>query len=134
MTSGYLITSIILTNLEKKNFSLIYFYERRARRILPTLLVTIFFTLAISLFLFSSKDLIFFSKSVISSLTFWSNIQFHNEADYFAQTSEFKPLLHTWSLSIEEQFYIVFPLIVLFFIALKKNFLSTFIITVLFIF
>ena len=131
--SGYLITSIVLTNIDNKNFSTIYFYERRARRILPTLLVTIFFSLIISFFLFSSKDLIFFSKSIISSLTFWSNIQFHNEADYFAKTSEFKPLLHTWSLSIEEQFYIVFPLIVLFFISIKKNFLNIFIITVFFI-
>lgn len=131
--SGYLITSIILTNLDNKDFSTMYFYERRARRILPTLIVTIFFSLIISFFLFSSIDLIFFSKSVISSLTFWSNLQFHNEADYFAKTSEFKPLLHTWSLSIEEQFYIVFPLIILFFISLKKKFLNKFIIIVFFI-
>ena len=130
--SGYLITSIILTNLDNKDFSTMYFYERRARRILPTLIITIFFSLIISFFLFSSKDLIFFSKSVISSLTFWSNLQFHNEADYFAKTSEFKPLLHTWSLSIEEQFYIIFPLIVLFFISIKKKFLNIFIITVFF--
>ena len=131
--SGYLITSIILTNLDKDNFSVIYFYERRARRILPTLLVTIFFTLVVSYFLFSSKDLIFFFKSIISSLTFWSNLQFHNEADYFAKTSEFKPLLHTWSLSIEEQFYIIFPLIILLFIPLKKKFLYAFIISAFFI-
>ena len=65
--SGYLITSIILTNLDKDNFSVLYFYERRARRILPTLLVTIFFTLIVSYFLFSSKDLVFFFKSIASS-------------------------------------------------------------------
>lgn len=130
--SGYLITSIILNDLEKKNFSALYFYERRARRILPTLVVTIFFTLILSLILFSSKDLIFFLKSVISSLTFWSNIQFHNEADYFAKTSEFKPLLHTWSLSIEEQFYIIFPLIILLFSPLKNFFLFVFIVLIFF--
>ena len=131
--SGYLITSIILTNLDKDNFSVLYFYERRARRILPTLLVTIFFTLIVSYFLFSSKDLVFFFKSITSSLTFWSNLQFHNEADYFAKTSEFKPLLHTWSLSIEEQFYIIFPIIILLFIPFKKNFLYIFIVFVFFI-
>ena len=69
--SGYLITSIILTNLDNKDFSTMYFYERRARRILPTLIITIFFSLIISFFLFSSKDLIFFSKSAAKvSLSF----------------------------------------------------------------
>ena len=67
--SGYLITSIILTNLDKDNFSILYFYERRARRILPTLLVTIFFTLIVSYFLFSSKDLVFFFKSIDTIVT-----------------------------------------------------------------
>ena len=106
--SGYLITSIILKDIDKNNFKITKFYERRARRILPALIIIVIFSSVFSLIFFNSEDLIFFFKSAISSLTFWSNVQFHNEADYFAKTSEFKPLLHTWSLSIEEQFYIVF--------------------------
>ena len=121
--SGYLITSIILKDIDKNNFKILKFYERRARRILPALIIIVIFSSIFSLILFNSEDLIFFFKSTISSLTFWSNLQFHNEADYFAKTSEFKPLLHTWSLSIEEQFYIIFPLLVILILSLNKKLL-----------
>lgn len=131
--SGYLITSIILKDIDKNNFKISRFYERRARRILPALIIIVIFSSIFSLFFFNSEDLIFFFKSAISSLTFWSNLQFHNEADYFAKTSEFKPLLHTWSLSIEEQFYIIFPLLVILIFSFNKKFLLITIISIFFL-
>ena len=111
VVSGYLITTIILKDIEKGKFSLTYFYQRRCRRILPALLVTIILSFPIALILLPPNDLQNFSKSVISSLSFWSNFQFSSETGYFATPGEYKPLLHTWSLSIEEQFYIFYPLL-----------------------
>ena len=80
--SGYLITTIILKDIEKKNFSLIHFYQRRARRILPALIVVITLSLPIAILLLPPDDLKNFSKSVISSLTFWSNFQLVCETDF----------------------------------------------------
>ena len=133
VVSGYLITSIILKDLKKKNFNINYFYERRARRILPALIITIFFSLFLSLYFLNGEDINFFFKSIISSLTFWSNIQFHTEADYFAKTSEFKPLLHTWSLSIEEQFYIFFPILMLIVFKINKKIIFPLILLIFFL-
>tara|TARA_Y100001970_G_scaffold162714_1_gene198905 strand:+ start:20983 stop:23049 length:2067 start_codon:yes stop_codon:yes gene_type:complete len=123
VVSGYLITSIIIRDIRAKKFSLTNFYERRARRILPALIVTIFLCLPFSLILLPPSDLKIFSKSIISSLTFWSNFQFSSEAGYFAIPGELKPLLHTWSLSIEEQFYIFFPILCIILFKLGKKFL-----------
>tara|TARA_B110000438_G_scaffold295241_1_gene337934 strand:+ start:90 stop:2153 length:2064 start_codon:yes stop_codon:yes gene_type:complete len=122
--SGFLITTIILKDVERNKFSLIYFYQRRAKRILPALITIIFFSLSAALFLLPPDDLKNFSGSVISSLTFWSNFQFTNETSYFGIPGEYKPLLHTWSLSIEEQFYIFYPLFFIFFFKFKKKFLK----------
>ena len=115
--SGYLITSIILKDLDQKKFTLKNFYTRRIKRILPALIVIITFSFFFSIFLLPPEELKSFSKSVISALTFWSNFLFSFETDYFDIIAEYKPLLHTWSLSIEEQFYILYPL---FFILLFK--------------
>ena len=123
VVSGYLITTVILKDIENKKFSLTYFYERRARRILPALITTIIFTIPFTLVLLPPSDLVNFSKSIISSLTFWSNFQFSNEAGYFATSGEYKPLLHTWSLSTEEQFYILYPLFFIFLFKVGKKFL-----------
>ena len=123
VVSGYLITTLILKDIENKKFSLTYFYERRARRILPALIITIIFTIPFTLVLLPPLDLLNFSKSIISSLTFWSNFQFSNEAGYFTTSGEYKPLLHTWSLSIEEQFYILYPLFFIFLFKIGKKFL-----------
>ena len=109
--SGYLISSIILKEIkENKNFSFLNFYERRLRRILPVLFVVFLFTFFLG-FLFLEPDfLIDLSKSIISSLFFFSNIFFYSTGiEYDAQSSLIIPLLHTWSLSVEEQFYIIFP-------------------------
>jgi len=121
--SGYLITTIILKDIEKGKFSISYFYQRRARRILPALIITVALTLPFTLLLLPPEDLQSFSKSIISSLTFWSNFQFSSESGYFETPGEYKPLLHTWSLSIEEQFYIFYPLFFILLFKLGKKFI-----------
>jgi len=117
--SGYLITFLIFERINKNSFSFADFYERRARRLLPTL----FFIITISLiagwiFMLPNqmKDL---AGSALSSLVFLSNFWFLVTDNYFAESSSLKPLLHTWSLSIEEQFYLIFPPI-LYFLYKKK--------------
>ncbi len=107
--SGFLITSIILKEMEKGQFSLVHFYERRARRIFPALFLVIFCSLPFAYFILLPDAMEDFSKSVISASTFWSNIFFWLQTDYFATQAELKPLLHTWSLAVEEQYYIFFP-------------------------
>jgi len=97
-------------------FSLLKFYERRIRRILPILFFVIFVTSITSLILLSPQQIFEFNNSSISALFFFSNIFFWMQDDgYFADPSEEKPLLHTWSLSIEEQYYIFFPILFLIF-------------------
>ncbi len=107
--SGYLITSIIWNDLEKGTFSFSKFYERRVRRIIPALYLVLAFSWLFTFLFFMDDEFKYFCRSTLSTLLFYSNIQFWNEAGYFDLKSHMKPLLHTWSLSIEEQFYIVFP-------------------------
>jgi peptidoglycan/LPS O-acetylase OafA/YrhL len=113
--SGYLITSIILKELFiTKKFSFKYFYEKRARRIFPVLFFIIFICSIVTYFLFLDENFIDFLKSVISSIFFLSNFYFHYSGSFYGnENSLIKPLLHTWSLSIEEQFYIFFPITLL---------------------
>ena len=108
--SGYLITGIIIADLDRGRFTLANFYERRARRILPALFVVIAATLPWAYRLLPPKDLQEFSSSVLAVLGFVSNIFFWRKSDYFDTAAELKPLLHTWSLAVEEQFYVLFPL------------------------
>ncbi|EBA03386.1 Acyltransferase 3 [Rhodobacteraceae bacterium HTCC2150] len=111
--SGYLITTIISSEIAAGKFSLRNFYERRARRILPALFLVVLCCIPLAwLFLlpYEMKD---FAESVFTVATFSSNILFWSESGYFARVSETKPLLHTWSLAIEEQYYLVFPLLLL---------------------
>ncbi len=107
--SGYLITSLIFIEWQKGQFSFARFYERRARRILPALFIVMLASIPLSLLLMTPVQLVDFSESIVSTLFFFSNFHFFIEEGYFAVASESKPLLHTWSLSIEEQFYIFFP-------------------------
>jgi peptidoglycan/LPS O-acetylase OafA/YrhL len=107
--SGYLITSIILAELEQGKFSIISFYERRARRILPALFLVMLACIPVAWFSLLPNDMQSFSKSLIAVSTFVSNILFRHESGYFDVASELKPLLHTWSLSVEEQYYLIFP-------------------------
>ena len=119
--SGYLISSIILSEIETGKFSLINFYQRRARRILPALFCAILISTPFAWFILLPADLELFGNSAFSALTFWSNYIFYFEIDYFETSSKLKPLLHTWSLSIEEQFYIIYPILLIFFFKFGKK-------------
>ena len=112
--SGYLITSIILKELFLYgSFSFKNFYQRRIRRILPVLLFVILATLPIGWKFLMPHDLIDFSKSILYSLGFSSNFYFHITGQEYAVWGLENPFLHTWSLSVEEQYYILFPIILL---------------------
>lgn len=108
--SGYLITTIILTKMELGTFSLVEFYERRARRILPALFLIMLVSLPFAWLWLTPSDIKDFSRSLVAVSTFSSNILFSRESGYWDTASELKPLLHTWSLAVEEQYYILFPL------------------------
>jgi peptidoglycan/LPS O-acetylase OafA/YrhL len=111
--SGYLITSIILKELVTTgSFSFKHFYERRIRRILPALLFVMLVSLPFAWMYLLPSNLIDFSKSILFSLGFSSNFYFHYSGQVYGATDGLlKPFLHTWSLSVEEQFYILFPIV-----------------------
>jgi peptidoglycan/LPS O-acetylase OafA/YrhL len=108
--SGYLITSLLLKDLAANRFSIIEFYERRFRRIFPALAATLAFSIIVGHLLLFPTDFVDFTRSMIATLGFASNILFNRKLGYFSLSAERTPLLHTWSLGVEEQFYIVFPL------------------------
>lgn len=112
--SGYLITTIILADLEAGRFSILKFYERRARRILPALYLIMASCLLFAWLWLMPSDVKELSKSVMAGLAFASNIFFWRQSDYFDAATELKPLLHTWSLGAEEQFYVLFPIFLMF--------------------
>lgn len=111
--SGYLITALISEAIKENRFSLIGFYERRARRILPALFAVILVSFAVAPMALSPAHFAEFRESVVATTLFFSNILFWQESGYFDAPANFKPLLHTWSLAVEEQFYIFFPLALL---------------------
>jgi peptidoglycan/LPS O-acetylase OafA/YrhL len=111
--SGYLITYIIIIEIKEKKFSLVLFYERRARRILPALFLIMFFSSIVGYFLMLPDAYQNFGQSLVSTTLFSNNIFSIITSDYWDLTSEFKPLLHTWSLGVEEQYYFLIPLILL---------------------
>lgn len=108
--SGYLITTILIAEMEQGSFSLVNFYERRARRILPALFFVMFCTLPFAWLWMLPQDLKSFSQSLVAVPLFVSNILFYLTSGYFDLASELKPLLHTWSLAVEEQYYVLFPI------------------------
>ena len=110
--SGFLITSNILRDRQNGSFSFANFYKRRVARLFPALFVVIILTLLVAFFVLSPDDLQRLGQAGLYSTLSASNIFFWSEAGYFAQASETKPLLHTWSLSVEEQFYLVWPTLV----------------------
>jgi peptidoglycan/LPS O-acetylase OafA/YrhL len=107
--SGYLITSLILADLENGRFSILDFYERRARRILPALFLVVVACMPLAWIWLPPQDLESFWKNVVAVAVFGSNVQLWRESGYFDTAVELKPLLHTWSLAVEEQFYLLFP-------------------------
>jgi peptidoglycan/LPS O-acetylase OafA/YrhL len=108
--SGYLITTIIISEMAEGKFSIVNFYERRARRILPALFFVMAACLPFAWMWMLPSQLKDFSESLVAVSTFSSNILFWLETGYFSESSEAKPLLHTWSLAVEEQYYILFPI------------------------
>ena len=121
--SGYLITTIILEDIRNNTFSVIGFYERRARRILPALSIVLIFT-TFAAYIFMPADLLrSYSESLVSVSTFSSNVFFYLTSGYFSTSADEKPLLHTWSLAVEEQYYIFFPVMVALLWSLGKKWL-----------
>ena len=108
--SGYLITTIFISEMAEGKFSIVNFYERRARRILPALFFVMAACLPFAWLLLMPNDLKDFGQSLVAVSTFSSNIFFWLESGYFDTAVELKPLLHTWSLAVEEQYYILFPI------------------------
>lgn len=107
--SGYLITNIIWHQIVNTKFSILHFYERRIRRIFPALYFLFIFVLIGAIWLYTPEKLIGVAKSMLATIGFSSNILFWSESGYFDTPSTLKPLLHTWSLAVEEQFYLIYP-------------------------
>jgi peptidoglycan/LPS O-acetylase OafA/YrhL len=126
--SGYLITSIILKELVTTgSFSFKNFYERRIRRIIPALLFVILVSVPFAWLYMLPSSFLIYSKSIISSLLFSSNFFFYfQNLLYNAEDSNLNPFLHTWSLSVEEQFYIIFPILLFFLFKYFKSYLIIF--------
>jgi peptidoglycan/LPS O-acetylase OafA/YrhL len=120
--SGYLITTIIVDEMEEGRFCLIRFFERRARRILPALYVVALTAAALASYSLLPNHLVSFGKSLLSIPLFSSNVFFWSERGYFGVATDLKPMVHTCSLAVEEQFYIVYPAVFLL-LAQKKRLL-----------
>jgi peptidoglycan/LPS O-acetylase OafA/YrhL len=113
VVSGYLITSLIVHEFAAGGFSIASFYERRVRRIFPALFTVVLCSSIAAALILSPTEFEAYGRSAVASALFGSNILFWSESGYFDAPAEIKPLLHTWSLAVEEQFYIVFPLFLL---------------------
>ena len=119
--SGYLITSILISDLAAGRFSLLTFYERRARRILPALFFVLICCLPFAWLWMMPEQLNDFFKSIMAVGLFASNILFWQEIGYFTVAAEEMPLLHTWSLAVEEQYYVIFPLFLIVLWKMRKQ-------------
>jgi len=120
--SGYLITSLIIEEIDNKLFSLTNFYERRLRRLLPSLFVVMSVSIPFAWYLMSPSQMKDFFQSLIAVSLFASNFLFWKEHNYFNPDAKEKPFLHTWSLGVEEQYYFLFPLFLLIIWRYGKNY------------
>jgi peptidoglycan/LPS O-acetylase OafA/YrhL len=107
--SGYLIAGILMGELERKQYSLVGFYERRVRRLFPALFVMLAYAAAAGALLLPPDAYNGFAKDAFATIFFVSNVTYYFQAGYFDPEAQLKPLLHTWSLAVEEQFYLLFP-------------------------
>jgi peptidoglycan/LPS O-acetylase OafA/YrhL len=112
--SGFLISTILFENLERGTFSFVEFYARRVKRIFPALVIVLLAVYAFGWFALLSEEYMQLGKHMAAGASFVSNLVLWSEARYFDNLSETKPLLHLWSLGVEEQFYVVWPLILWF--------------------
>lgn len=108
--SGFLITKVIIEGLNENRFSFVEFYYRRAKRLLPALYSTLFFTTISGVFFLTQVQWSDYLDQLIGAITFTANFVLPGQTGYFEQASEGKPLLHIWSLSLEEQYYFLLPL------------------------
>ena len=124
--SGFLITSVIIRGLETGKFSFTHFYERRARRLLPALFAVLTFSLIAGFFIMSPIQYRDMGTAIIATVFYLANFLMWSRSGYFQSSSEYDPMLHMWSLSVEEQFYIFYPILLLVIVRnLKRNPLTT---------
>ena len=121
--SGYLITSLLLSEMEGQRFSFAEFYKRRAARLLPALSITLLMVLALGFFFYGSRQFDSLGKDIFFSAVGAANLHFAQGVDYFAQETAYQPLIHLWSLGVEEQFYVVWPRVMLAVYKLSKGLL-----------
>lgn len=120
--SGFLITSIIISDIEKRRFSFSNFYMRRIRRILPALFTVLFFSSITALGIMVPDEQVTYFKSLVASLFFYANFFFYYLlGNYFSSDAGLQPLLHIWTLAVEEQFYIILPILLLLLYRLGKR-------------
>lgn len=122
--SGYLIASITMRDIDAGKFSLLHFYERRAKRILPALFFVLLWSFALFWFVLPPEEFKRYSNSLIAATLSVSNFYFLNSIDYFAPAASETPLLHTWSLAVEEQFYLLFPMLLICVRGIEKRILT----------
>lgn len=125
--SGYLISNIVISELNEGTFNFRKFYKRRIERILPALFSTILLTSLMAYILFTPKAMKEYVQSMFSSIFFYANLHFKNLDFYVAESTKVMPLLHTWSLAIEEQYYLLFPLFAYILFKFLKNYFFVFI-------
>lgn len=126
--SGFLITTIIYSELSEKKFSILKFYERRARRILPALFFVLTFSTVVAVFTMLPYKLVTYGQALVGTVLFISNVVLWKQSGYFATESEMNPLLHTWSLGVEEQYYLFFPLGLMLIWWMKRQWVITFLV------
>jgi peptidoglycan/LPS O-acetylase OafA/YrhL len=131
--SGYLITSIIVNELQEDKFSLVDFYERRIRRIFPALFVVMLSCMVFAWLWYLPNDFKDYAQSQVAVSMFISNLLFWRQTGYFDSANELKPLLHTWSLAVEEQFYLIYPVGILLIFRYFKRWMSSLIVFVAFL-
>ena len=125
--SGFLITSIVVSNLKSNSFSFSSFWDKRMRRIIPALFLVTLFTSILSLLLMLPNDLKSYGQSVVATMFSVNNILLYLTSGYWSHAADFKPLYHTWSLGVEEQFYLVMPFLIYFVYKSTKNIISLYV-------